>query len=55
LAVELILVVKDPQPDVHEDQARAALSSEADALFSCLGFDDLVALDRQRGSTGSRR
>jgi hypothetical protein len=22
--------------------------SEADAFFSCLGFDDLVALDRQQ-------
>jgi len=38
----------DPgQPNVHQDQAWAALLGEADTLFSRLGLDNLVALERQ--------
>ena len=38
----------DPgEPNVHQDQSRTALLGETDALFPCLGLDDLVALERQ--------
>ena len=38
----------DPgEPNVHQDQARTSLLSEADALLPRLGLDDLVALERQ--------
>src|SRR5437868_9690519 len=38
----------DPRKsDVHQDQVRMSLPSEAHALFAGLGFDDLVALERQ--------
>src|SRR5712664_2289666 len=39
--------VNPGQPNVHQNQARAALSSKLDALFAGLGLDGGVALERQ--------
>src|SRR6266404_2861884 len=39
--------VNPRQPNVHQDQARASFSGQADALFACLALDDLIPFERQ--------